>query len=153
MLDVFGLDGSGGTAREFQGTSLLGYLDDRGRTRTPDSREVLTRTVWERPIYALRNSSHTFIYNVATADFSLFDRSKTPRLEGKDHDYAPRAPIALREMYRQNLLAWVARSEEGSRGGGHRDRYRSRGLRADEGPRLPISVLSLPDEVADPRGS
>ena len=114
VLDVFGLDGSGGTAREFQGTSLLGYLGDRGRDRALDSREVLTRTVWERPIYALRNSSHTFIYNVATADFSLFDRSKTPRLEGKEHDYAPRAPIALREMYRQNLLAWVARQKKGA---------------------------------------
>ena len=114
VLDVFGLHGSGGTAREFQGTSLLGYLGDRGRARAPDSREVLTRTVWERPIYALRNSSHTFIYNVATADFSLFDRSATPRLEGKDHDYAPRAPIALREMYRQNLLAWVARQKKGA---------------------------------------
>ena len=114
VLDIFGLVGSGGTAREFQGISLFKTIEDASAARHADSREVFTRTVWERPIYALRNSSHTFIYNVATADFSLFDRSSNPRLEGKDHDYAPRAPIALREMYRQNLLAWVARQKKGA---------------------------------------
>lgn len=114
VLDVFGLVGEGGTAREFQGVSLFKTIESSSGARTVDTREVTTRTVWERPIYALRNASHTFIYNVATAEFSLFDRSSSPRLEGKDDDYAPRAPIALREMYRQNLLAWVARQKKGA---------------------------------------
>jgi arylsulfatase len=114
VLDVFGLDGAGGTAREFQGVSLLSQIEDPKGAGRADSREVLTRTVWDRPIYALRNSSHTFLYNVATAGFSLFDRGSNPRLEGPDHDYAPRAPVALREMYRQNLLAWVARQKKGA---------------------------------------
>ena len=114
VLDIFGLSGTGGTAREFQGTSLLTHLEGDAASRGRDSREVFTRTVWERPIYALRNSAHTFIYNAATAEFSLFDRASNPRLEGKDHDYAPRAPIALRETYRQSLLAWVARQKKGA---------------------------------------
>ncbi len=108
VLDIFGLTGAGGSARAFQGNSLLPRLA-HPRADIEDTREVLTRTVWERPVYALRNVSHTFIYNTATAHFSLFDRSSAPpRLEDAEHDYAARAPIALREMYRQNLLAWVA---------------------------------------------
>jgi|GEM_PF-2433043 len=114
VLDIFGLTGTGGTAREFQGTSLLKTLEARKDAAANDLREVITRTVWERPIYAMRNSSHTFVYNVATAGLSLFDRSANPRLEGPDHDYAPRAPIALRETYRQNLLSWIARQKRGA---------------------------------------
>ncbi len=107
VLDVFGLTGAGGSARSFQGRSLLSHLvNPQGASE--DTREVLTRTVWDRPVYALRNASHTFIYDTATTEFSLFDRTSTPRLEDKEHDYAPRAPIALRETYRQDLLAWVA---------------------------------------------
>lgn len=108
ILDVFGLTGAGGSARAFQGRSLLEYLASPKGDVNGDPREVLTRTVWERPVYALRNTSHTFIYNTATTEFSLFDRSSSPRLEDKEHDFAPRAPVALRETYRQNLLAWVA---------------------------------------------
>ena len=108
ILDIFGLTGAGGSARAFQGSSLLPSLTGARAAPGIDQREVLTRTVWERPIYAFRNASHTFIYNTATTEMSLFDRTVLPRLEDKEHDYAPRAPIALRETYRQNLLAWVA---------------------------------------------
>ena len=108
VLEVFGLSGTGGSAKEFQGHSLFPLLANRGAAKSADDREVLTRTLWARPVYALRNTSHTFIYNTATTEFSLFDRATTPRLEDKEHDFGPRAPIALREMYRQNLLAWVA---------------------------------------------
>ncbi|MBK5255035.1 MAG: sulfatase [Vicinamibacteria bacterium] len=108
ILDIFGLSGSGGAARAFQGLSLLPRLADPS-ARGEDRREVLTRTVWARPVYAVRNESHTFIYNTVTTEFSLFDRSSPrPHLEDRDHDFAPRAPVALREMYRQNLLFWVA---------------------------------------------
>ena len=108
ILDLFGLTGTGGTARAFQGHSLLDDLANPKTAAGGDSREVLTRTVWAKPVYALRNRSHTYIYNTATTGFSLFDRSSSPRLEDKEHDYAPRAPIALRETYRQELLAWIA---------------------------------------------
>ena len=108
VLDVFGLTGAGGTARAFQGYSLLTHLIGEKAATLPDTREVLTRTVWSRPVYALRNASHTFILNTATNETSLFDRSSAPRFEDKEHDYAPRAPVALRETYRQGLLAWIA---------------------------------------------
>ena len=108
ILDIFGLTGTGGAARAFQGHSLLPRLAGAKTAAPVDSREVLTRTVWSRPIYALRNASHTFIFNTATNESSLFDRSSGPRFEDKEHDYASRAPIALRETYRQSLLAWIA---------------------------------------------
>lgn len=114
VLDVFGLTGAGGTTRAFQGASLLRIIENKDRASVRDEREVVTRTVWARPVYALRNPSHTFVYNSATAAFSLFDRSSSLRLEGKEHDYAPRAPLALREMYRQHLLAWVASQRRGA---------------------------------------
>lgn len=108
VLEIFGLEGAGGSARAFQGQSLLPKLAQPEAASAFDSREILTRTVWDRPVYALRNPSHTFVYNTATTQLALFDRSSSPRIEDTEHDYAPRAPIALRETYRQNLLAWVA---------------------------------------------
>lgn len=108
ILDAFGLEGAGGSARTFQGHSLLPRLARPAPPEARDDREVLTRTIWDRPIYALRNQSHTFILNTATNEFSLFDRSKSPRLESPEADLGPRAPIALRETYRQHLLSWVA---------------------------------------------
>jgi hypothetical protein len=64
--------------------------------------------MWSLPVYALRDASYTFTYNTRTAEIALFDRTAKSRPEGEDADFAPRAPIALREMYRQHLLAWVA---------------------------------------------
>ncbi len=111
ILDIFGLTGAGGSSRAFEGRSLLGHLAHPRVTDEEGPREVMTRTVFfnrgRPPVYALRNAAHTFIYNTATTEFSLFDRTSRPRFEDKDHDFAPRAPVALREMYRQNLLAWV----------------------------------------------
>jgi arylsulfatase A-like enzyme len=107
ILEAFGLEGAGGSSRAFQGRSLLPDLARAGSATAVDPREVLTRTIWDRPIYALRNQSHTFVLNTATNEFSLFDRSKAGRPETPDADFGPRAPIALREMYRQHLLAWV----------------------------------------------
>ena len=79
---------------------------------------MLTRTVWDTPTYALRDASHTFVYSTKTTEFSLFDRTASPRREDKDADFAPRAPIALREMYRQHLLAWVAAQRKPAVDGG-----------------------------------
>lgn len=111
VLDIFGLTGAGGSARAFEGHSLLEHLANPAGKGDEGPREVMTRTVFfnrgRPPVYALRNAAHTFIYNTATTEFSLFDRTATPRFEDPDHDFAPRAPIALRETYRQNLLAWV----------------------------------------------
>ena len=111
VLDIFGLTGAGGSSRAFEGHSLLGHLASSQARGDEGPREVLTRTVFfnrgRPPVYALRNAAHTFIYNTATTEFSLFDRTSRPRFEDKEHDFAPRAPVALREMYRQNLLAWV----------------------------------------------
>ncbi|MEO5760717.1 MAG: sulfatase [Vicinamibacteria bacterium] len=114
VLEAFGLLGTGGSAKSFQGHSLFSLMAEPTRAaKAGDSREVLTRTIWDRPIYSLRNSSHTFILNTANGESSLFDRSTLPRLEDKDHDLGPRAPIALRETYRQNLLAWIAKLKRG----------------------------------------
>ena len=110
VLDIFGLTGAGGSSRAFEGHSLLAHLA-RPSATDEGAREVLTRTVFfnrgRPPVYAIRNAAQTFVYNTATTEFSLFDRAGRPRFEDKEHDFAPRAPIALRETYRQNLLAWV----------------------------------------------
>ncbi len=111
VLDIFGLTGAGGSSRAFEGHSLLGHLVHPRAADGQGPREVLTRTVFfnrgRPPVYALRNAAHTFVYNTATTEFSLFDRTSSPRFEDAEHDFAPRAPVALREMFRQNLLAWV----------------------------------------------
>ena len=111
VLEVFGLAGAGGSSRAFEGRSLLALLANPAAADQEGPREVMTRTVFfnrgRPPVYALRNAAHTFIYNTATTEFSMFDRTSRPRFEDQDHDFAPRAPLALRELYRQTLLARV----------------------------------------------
>ena len=107
ILEAFGLSGKGGSAAAFRGRSLLSLIRADAPT-TPDTHEVMTRTVWSSPVYAVRDASYAFIYNTGTSEMSLFDRTASPRREDRAADYAPRAPIPLRETYRQDLLAWIA---------------------------------------------
>ncbi|MFI5184326.1 MAG: sulfatase [Vicinamibacteria bacterium] len=99
IADVFGVLGKGGSAKEFQGRSLLPVLDGG-----PGKSAVLSRTVWDRPRYALRDERFKFIYDTRTGEGELYDLAA---------DAAETRNIASQEVirsayYRQALHQWVA---------------------------------------------
>jgi arylsulfatase A-like enzyme len=86
--------------REFQGRSLLGVI-----AGAPGKAAVLSRTVWERPVYALRDERYKLVYDSRTGQGLLFDLQSDPR---EQQDLAARDPVRA-AFYRQTLQQWTAR--------------------------------------------
>jgi arylsulfatase A-like enzyme len=98
VADVFGLRDDEGVEREFQGRSLLPVA--AGGTGKP---LVVSRTVWDRPRYALRDGRFTYLYDAANGQERLFDTSDDP---GEKRNVA--AAQALRTAwFRQTLHQWM----------------------------------------------
>lgn len=73
IADLFGVMGRGGSDREFQGRSLLDVM-----AGGPGRAAVLSRTVWDRPRYALRDERYKFIDDTRTGDEQLYDLRADP---------------------------------------------------------------------------
>jgi arylsulfatase A-like enzyme len=104
IADVFGVRDKGGADREFQGQSLLPLVS--GANGKP---LVLSRTIWDRPRYALRDARWAYLYDTATGAEQLFDTLADP---GETKDQASREDLRV-AYYRQTLHEWtrgVARS-------------------------------------------
>ena len=99
IADVFGVLGQGGSAKEFQGRTLLPVIDG-GAGKSA----VLSRTVWDRPRYALRDERFKFVYDTRTGEQELFDLAGDP---GETRNVAGGDPIRS-AYYRQALHQWVA---------------------------------------------
>ncbi len=99
IADVFGVLGKGRSAKEFQGRSLLPAIDG-----APGKSAVLSRTVWDRPRYALRDERFKFIYDTRTGEQELYDLSADG---AETRNVASQEPIRS-AYYRQALHQWVA---------------------------------------------
>jgi arylsulfatase A-like enzyme len=88
-----------GPPGEFQGLSLLPVI--AGATAKA---AILSRTVWDRPRYALRDARFKFLYDTRTGDQELYDLQDDP---GETRDLA-RADTLRTAYYRQALQQWVA---------------------------------------------
>ena len=100
IADVFGVLGKGGSDREFQGRSLLPVLEG-----APGKPAVLSRSVWDRPRYALRDERFKFFYDTRSGEEALYDLETDP---GESRDVAPEEPLRT-AYYRQALHAWTLR--------------------------------------------
>jgi arylsulfatase A-like enzyme len=100
VLDLLAQEGGPRAAREFQGRSLLPVI-----AGAPGKPAVLSRTVWERPVYALRDERYKLIYDSRTGQAKLFDLQADPR---EQDDLAARDPLRAAH-YRQALQQWTAR--------------------------------------------
>jgi arylsulfatase A-like enzyme len=105
VLDVFGGPGDGEAARQFQGRSLLGLIEGG-----PGKPAVVSRTVWERPVYALRDARFKLVHDTRTGQSRLFDLSSDP---GEERDLAAAQPLRA-AWYRQSLLHWLGQLGEGA---------------------------------------
>jgi len=100
IADLFGVLGRGGSAREFQGRSLLGVVKG-----SPGRTAVLSRTVWDRPRYALRDERYKFIDDTRTGEEQLYDLEADP---AEARNLAPADPLRA-AYYREALQHWTLR--------------------------------------------
>jgi arylsulfatase len=100
IADVFGALGKGGSDRDFQGRSLLPVVFG-----APGKPAVLSRTVWDRPRYALRDERFKYFYDTRTGEEHLYDLSVDP---GETTDISSREPLRT-AFYRQALHHWTLR--------------------------------------------
>jgi arylsulfatase A-like enzyme len=98
VADVFGVLGKGGSETEFEGQSLLPLVEG-----APGKPLVLSRTVWDRPRYALRDERWTYTYESATGAEQLFDRAQDP---GEARDVSGREPLRT-AYFRETLHEWT----------------------------------------------
>jgi arylsulfatase A-like enzyme len=98
VADVMGAR-AGGADRAFDGRSLLPLV-----AGGPGKPAVLIRTVWDRPIYALRDAQFKLVYDMRTGATRLFDLRADP---GETRDVGPVHPVRA-AYYREALHEWVA---------------------------------------------
>jgi arylsulfatase A-like enzyme len=85
---------------EIQGRSLLPVV-----AGAPAKPAILSRTVWERPVYALCDGRFKLIHDTRTGQSTLYDLERDP---GERRDLAARRPVRL-AYYRESLHDWIGR--------------------------------------------
>ena len=100
IADLFGVLGAGGSDRAFAGRSLLPVVGG-----APGKPAVLSRTVWDRPIYARIDGRHKLLYDTRTGTQRLFDLQADP---GERTDRAAAEPVVA-AVHRQALQETIAR--------------------------------------------
>jgi arylsulfatase len=98
IADVFGVLGKGGSDKAFQGRSLLPVAGGASGKAA-----VLSRTVWDRPRYALRDARYKYLYDTRSGEEKLYDVSSDP---GEDKDLLATDPLRA-AYYRQTLHRWT----------------------------------------------
>jgi arylsulfatase A-like enzyme len=100
IADLLGVRDAAGSDRSFAGRSLLPVIEG-----APGKTAVLTRTVWDRPIYGRIEGTHKLVYDTRTGSARLFDLKADP---GERDDRASADPITA-AFHRQALQETIAR--------------------------------------------
>ncbi|MCU0242656.1 MAG: sulfatase [Vicinamibacteria bacterium] len=98
VADLFGVMGQGGSERSFEGRSLLPMI---GGARGKDA--VIVRSIWDRPIYALRRGDWKYIWDSRSGVETLYDVVKDPD-EQSDLGHAQ---WVMRSFLRQSTTYWI----------------------------------------------
>ena len=106
-----------GSDREFQGRSLLPVI--AGAAARP---AVLSRTVWDRPRYALRDGRFTYLYDTRTGEERLYDSEVDP---GRPATSATEHPLRIALLPAGPVTTGCSARARGTGGG--------RGCRAESG--------------------
>lgn len=112
VADVMGVLGAGGSATRFQGRSLLPALFG-----APGKNAVLSRTVWDRPRYALTDERFKLIYDARTGESALYDLKADP---GETREVGAERALRLawaRETLRE-VMGKVGQAEVADAAGG-----------------------------------
>jgi arylsulfatase A-like enzyme len=111
IADVFGVLGKGGSERSFAGRSLLTLL--AGAEGRP---ALVSRSVWERPLYAVRDRRFKLIRDTREGREELFDLERDP---GEKNDLLAALPLRAAQL-RQQLFAFLAEARSRPAGSGGR---------------------------------
>ena len=111
----------------------------------PGKAAVLSRTVWDRPRYALRDERYKFLYDTRTGEEQLFDVEADP---GEARDLAARgarcAPPTTARRCTTGSWAWAGAAAPAGAGGAH-----ARAVREPVRARLhPVPVGTHPTNSA-----
>lgn len=101
VADAFGVLGKGGSQDSFRGRSLFPLM--AGAAGKP---AVLSRTIWDRPRYALRTADEKFLYDSRTGEEALFDLAADPQ---ERQDRVAQQPIKA-AYYRETIRAMLQRT-------------------------------------------
>jgi len=107
IADVMGLAGRDGSGPPFASASLLPLVFG-----APGNDAVFSRTVGERPQYAMRDARFRFIFNTRYGQEELYDLEKDP---GEQANIASTRPVVA-AYYRQTLAQWIRDLERGNVG-------------------------------------
>lgn len=99
ITEILGVATEESPVPEFQGRSLLPVVGG-----APGKAAVLSRTVWDRPRYALRDERFKYVYDTRTGDQELFELAADPQ---EAHDLVSEEPM-LAAFYREALHQWLA---------------------------------------------
>ena len=119
IADVFGLVPRDGSARGFAGGSLLPLVFG-----APGKDAVFSRTVGEKPQYALRDARFRFVFNTRYGQEELYDLDQDPA----EQVNVVRSRPVVASCYRQALAQWIRGLERGAE-------------RKEARPELPIEVV------------
>jgi arylsulfatase A-like enzyme len=111
IADLFGVMGSGGSERQFQGRSLLPAMAGEGEGEGEAA--ILSRTVWDRPRYARRDGELKFIYDTRTGEEELYDVVHDP---GETRNLVSSDPLRA-AWSREALQHWIATVTRGATAG------------------------------------
>jgi arylsulfatase A-like enzyme len=101
VADVFGLLPPETSAQGFEGRSLLPLL-----AGAPGWPAVISRTIWDRPRYAIRDARFKLVQDAATGEEQLYDLERDPQ---ERQDLRSLRPLVA-AYYRQALQHWMARA-------------------------------------------
>jgi arylsulfatase A-like enzyme len=96
IADVFGALGPA-VGGHFEGRSLLPMVAGGAGKAA-----VLSQTIWERPIYSVRDGAFAFLYDTRTGEERLYDRTRDP---AETRDLKDAEPLRV-AYYRQALHHW-----------------------------------------------
>jgi arylsulfatase A-like enzyme len=108
IADMFGLLGEGGSDREFEGRTLWPVI-----AGAPGKRLAVSRSVWDRPLYAVRAGRHKLIRDTRSGEEHLYDAAADPREQSDRLSDDPLRAAALRE----DLFEWLGRLRRRPGGG------------------------------------
>ena len=104
IADLFGVLGKGGSAEQFQGTSLLPAIF--GAAGRP---WVSVRSSHDKSRYAIRDDRFKYIYNTSSGIEELYDLQADP---DERRSLAAADPLGC-AFYRQRLFAWILDERRG----------------------------------------
>jgi arylsulfatase A-like enzyme len=113
IADAFGVLGQAGSNDSFEGRSLFPMI-----AGAAGKNAILSRTLWDRPWYALRTEREKLLYHSGTGEVQLFDLKGDPHEDVDRHEAEPLRTAYYRETIRATIARLATRAAKPGTGRG-----------------------------------